>query len=337
MSDYEKAEQVLKKNLFRFKKNQRLYIKGLFLLRVIQAKKAGRPIYIECEKRGQNAKYFYFWFKRFKAHNWALESLEGYSKRPKHSPGELPRDIIKRAEVLRGKDGLGGHKVAAMLRNEGVAANGSTICAHFRKNGISKVYRFRKQNNHQKRYAAENPLDRAQTDSAWSGFEDNHGNRLYFFPVIDDCARVATVYVADTKASTEACLALEKFIKKFGFPGIIQTDNGTEFTTKYISEQNPRRSKPAKISAFEEYTQSQGIRHYLIRIRTPQLNGKVERFNQTIKRAMRNRLYDGITLTEARQIVDEWVEYYNRKIPHTSLKMLTPYEKFYGVRYAKLA
>ena len=71
--------------------------------------------------------------------------------------------------------------------------------------------------------------------------------------------------------------------------------------------------------------------------RTPQLNGKVERFNQTIKKAMKNRLWNGVTLEEAREIVDEWVEFYNRKKPHSSLNMLTPYQKYFGVRLSKSA
>jgi len=41
--------------------------------------------------------------------------------------------------------------------------------------------------------------------------------------------------------------------------------------------------------------------------------------------------------SEAREVVNEWLEFYNKKRPHWSLNGLTPYEKFYGVRLAKSA
>jgi len=52
---------------------------------------------------------------------------------------------------------------------------------------------------------------------------------------------------------------------------------------------------------------------------------------------MANRIYNGITIDEAREVVNEWLDFYNKKRPHWSLNGLTPYEKFYGVRLAKSA
>jgi len=337
MNRYENEAQILKQKLYRYKKNEKVRIRALFLLRVIQAKLKGTSVYIECEKRGENKKYFYFWLNRLRKHNYDIECLQGYSKKPHRSPNEISEEIIDRAEELRGDDDIGGHTLAIMLKDEGIKVSGSTICSHLKKKGISKIYKYKKVNGHNKRYSAENPLERTQTDSSWSGYEDNHGNRLYLFPVIDDCSRVVTVHVSDSKCSTEAVTALEKFIKTFGRPDTVQTDNGVEFTNKYISENNPLREKQAKISAFEEFVRYEKIRHYLIRLRTPQLNGKVERFNQTIKKAMKNRLYNGVSIQDAQIIVDEWVDFYNRKRPHHSLNRLTPYQKFFGVRLAKSA
>ncbi|PKK40456.1 hypothetical protein ABB02_00315 [Clostridiaceae bacterium JG1575] len=58
-------------------------------------------------------------------------------------------------------------------------------------------------------------------------------------------------------------------IRHFGYqPQTIQTDNGFEFT----HFQDTKR-----IHAFGRFCQEQGIRHQLIRPRTPRHNGKVER------------------------------------------------------------
>ena len=72
-----------------------------------------------------------------------------------------------------------------------------------------------------------------------------------------------------------------------------------------ISEKNIRREKEPKLSAFEQEVADLKIRHFKIAKGTPELNGKVERFNRTIKKAMQNRLWNGVTLFEAQKIVDE--------------------------------
>ncbi|MDD4413511.1 MAG: hypothetical protein PHR14_03010 [Oscillospiraceae bacterium] len=56
----------------------------------------------------------------------------------------------------------------------------------------------------------------------------------------------------------------------------IQTDNGTEFTYKFISDD--------KLCPFEEELKRLGINHKLIKPRTPWHNGKVERSHRMDQR-----------------------------------------------------
>jgi len=75
-----------------------------------------------------------------------------------------------------------------------------------------------------------------------------------------------------TKAETEF---IEIIIKKFPFKvECIQTDNGTEFTNRL----NPQGTK--RKTMFEKKLEELGIRHKLIKPRTPRHNGKVERQNR---------------------------------------------------------
>ena len=338
MYQYQNEYLLLKQYLWKYRKDDMVKKRGMFLKGVMYDHLNGKSITIACEQRGKNRKYFYFWMARLRQCNFNLEALKGHSKRPKFSPNEIDEEIIDLAEEIRGDDEIGGHHVAQIMRNQhGIKIAGSTICNHFRKRGISKIYAFKKVNRHTKRYAKENPLERAQTDTSWSGFENNYGNRLYFIPVIDDCTRMVTVHVADSKGSLDAVEGFRKFCKEIGIPEVIQTDNGVEFTNKYISEKNIRREKEAKISAFEQEVADLKIRHFKIAKGTPELNGKVERFNRTIKKAMQNRLWNGVTLFEAQKIVDQWVEWYNKIKPHSSLKRMTPYQKFYGIPVSKSA
>jgi transposase InsO family protein len=66
-------------------------------------------------------------------------------------------------------------------------------------------------------------------------------------------------------------------IKVFPFKiQTIQTDNGTEFTYKYISEETP--------CPFDTALEKEGIAHKLIPPRTPWHNGKVERSHRNDQR-----------------------------------------------------
>ncbi|MFO1525661.1 MAG: integrase core domain-containing protein [Turneriella sp.] len=82
---------------------------------------------------------------------------------------------------------------------------------------------------------------------------------------------------------------------------------------------------------------AQAIPHRLIRVRTPEHNGKVERFNATLKRFLQRRARHGMTLQQFQTLIDQYLVWYNRQRPHWSLNGLTPHERFYGIRLAKTA
>ena len=70
---------------------------------------------------------------------------------------------------------------------------------------------------------------------------------------------------------------LKMLMKVFPFKiKTIQTDNGTEFTYKFISDD--------KISPFDKALTKLGINHKLIPPRTPWHNGKVERSHRNDQR-----------------------------------------------------
>ena len=118
---------------------------------------------------------------------------------------------------------------------------------------------------------------------------------------------------------------------------LVQSDNGTEFTNKYVSLNNPRREKEAVMGAFEIELGRLEVEHHLIKPGTPELNGKIERFNGTIKTELRRHLKAGMTLVQIIAVVTWYENYYNNNRPHTALNGLTPHEKFYGIRAARLA
>ena len=103
------------------------------------------------------------------------------------------------------------------------------------------------------------------------------GKHLYQWTAIDECTRMRFIYGFEEHTPENSVKFLQMLVKVFPFKiQTIQTDNGTEFTYKYISE---REECP-----FDKELQAMGIAHKLIPPRTPWHNGKVERSHRNDQR-----------------------------------------------------
>lgn len=103
------------------------------------------------------------------------------------------------------------------------------------------------------------------------------GKHLYQWTAIDECTRIRFVYGFEEHTPENTVKFIRMLIKEFPFPiKTIQTDNGTEFTYKFISE--------TEKSPMDKYLEELGIAHVLIPPRTPWHNGKVERSHRNDQR-----------------------------------------------------
>jgi transposase InsO family protein len=82
--------------------------------------------------------------------------------------------------------------------------------------------------------------------------------------------------------------------------------------------------------SLRELLAGKGIRHLLIPIRRPQVNGKVERYQQTLKRewalGQTNRSSD-----HRARALSHWLHYYNERRPHSSLGGRSPISRVHNV------
>ena len=100
---------------------------------------------------------------------------------------------------------------------------------------------------------------------------------LYQWTAIDECTRMRFVYGFEEHTPENSVRFLAMLMKAFPFKiKTIQTDNGTEFTYKFISDD--------KICPFDKALAKLGIKHKLIPPRTPWHNGKVERSHRNDQR-----------------------------------------------------
>ena len=104
-----------------------------------------------------------------------------------------------------------------------------------------------------------------------------NGKHFYQWTAIDECTRIRYVYGFEEHTPENSVKFLQMLRRVFPFDiQAVQTDNGREFTYKYISE--------TVQSPFEKELKKIGIQHILIPPRTPWHNGKVERSHRNDQR-----------------------------------------------------
>lgn len=137
--------------------------------------------------------------------------------------------------------------------------------------------------NYRQCTACEIPGEKVQIDvkvvPAWCirGKHRRDGKKMYQWTAIDECTRIRYVSGYDEHTPENSVKFLEHFLIWFPFEVMcIQTDNGIEFTYKFISDKE-KCPFEAKLSELD-------IKHNLIKPATPWHNGKVERSHRTDQR-----------------------------------------------------
>ena len=99
-------------------------------------------------------------------------------------------------------------------------------------------------------------------------FTESHNGNTYILTIIDFCTVWAEAMPIPTKSNQAVWDAFSNgFICRHGVCRVLLTDHGAEFTAL----------------AFERYLSQIGIEHRMSTPAHPQSNGKIERFNRTLK------------------------------------------------------
>lgn len=141
--------------------------------------------------------------------------------------------------------------------------------------------------------------------------------KFYQYTVIDEASRERFIYPFKEQSSYSTVQFIKMAIKYYGYkPNIIQTDNGFEFTHFKDTD---------KIHPMDILCNQLGIKHQLIRPRTPRHNGKVERSHRNDNERFYNYLkfysYDDLKIQMKRYL------YKSNRLPMQVLNWLTPIEK----------
>jgi putative transposase len=134
------------------------------------------------------------------------------------------------------------------------------------------------------------------------------GRRLRILNIVDDVTRECLAAIPDTSIpGRRVARELTALIKRRGKPGMIVSDNGTEFTS----------------NAMFAWTQDNRVVWHFIAPGKPMQNGLCESFNGRMRDELLNESLV-LGLDHARTKITNSVDDYNQRRPHSALGYLTP-------------
>jgi len=147
-------------------------------------------------------------------------------------------------------------------------------------------------------------------------------HRSYLFAAIDRATRWVYLEILPNKSATQAQRFLERLIKKTSFKiEKVLTDNGKEFTDRYCvtGQRAPTGHHP-----FDTVCTAHDIDHRLTKVRSPQTNGMIERFNGRISELIHQTRFESIA--ELTLTLTRYMGIYNHHIPQKALNHRPPIE-----------
>ena len=260
----------------------------------------------------------------------SLACLEDRSSRPRRCRRLLPPGEQQRICAARRRSGWGPRLIAGETGHAH-----ATVWRTLRRAGISRPPRQPREQS--RRYEWPCPGDLLHIDSkrfvrftrpghAVTGDRHRTGaeKRLrvgheWVHSLVDDHSRYAYSELHRDERAATVTGFVERGLAAFAAQGIdvkrLMSDNAFVY----------RRNR-----SLRELLDGKQIRHLLIPYRRPQVNGKVERYQQTLKREW--GLGQTYRSSDHRaQALTHWVSYYNERRPHSSLGGRSPISRVHNV------
>jgi transposase InsO family protein len=252
-------------------------------------------------------------------------AFEPKSRRPKSSPTAIPAAVVEQIVRLR-KDlegaGLdaGPHTIAWHLEHHhGVKVSAATISRYLIARGPVVPEPKKKPKAAFLSFAAEQPNERWQSDFTHyrlTRADGRPGPDTEILSWLDDHSRYALGVTAHARVTGPIVLdQFRRTVAEHGIPASTLTDNGMVFTTRLAGG---RRGASTR-NGFETELRRLGITQINSTPSHPTTCGKVERFQQTMKKWLRAQTPQPTTLPELQTLLDAFVAAYNHRRPHRSL------------------
>lgn len=251
------------------------------------------------------------------------------SKRPHTSTTQLGNEVIQliltlRQELSQQGHDAGAHTIAWHLHtHHNHTVHPATIWRYLKKHGLITPQPQKRPKSSYIRFEASLPNETWQSDFTHYRLTSGHTTEIITW--LDDHSRLALHVSAHHRITAQIVLhTFQETTANYGQPASTLTDNGMVFTTKLAAGRKGLNSR----NALEAHLATHGIRQKNSTPGHPTTCGKVERFQQTLKKWLRAQPHQPATLTELQTLLDTFTEEYNNHRPHRSLGRQTPAQKY---------
>ena len=240
------------------------------------------------------------------------------SRRPTTSPTAIPpatvtlitelRDKLTTAGLDAGPDTIAWH----LAHHHGTRVSAATISRYLTRLGLVTPQPTKRPKASWKRFQAELPNQCWQADFTHYplvGPHDAPAGDAEVLTWLDDHSRYALDVTAHQPVTGP--IVRDRFlatVAHFGVPASTLTDNGMVFTTRFAGGRGGR-------NALEAELRRGNVEQKNSRPNKPTTCGKVERFQQTLKRWLGTQPHQPTNLVQLQQLLDQFVAIYNHQTP----------------------
>jgi transposase InsO family protein len=273
-----------------------------------------------CTAYGVSRSWLYELLARYRAEGDA--AFQPRSRRPRSSPQATPPATVELVLTLRkqlanagldaGADTIGWH----LTHHHGSTVSRATIHRILTRAGAVVPEPAKRPKASYLRFAAEMPNETWQSDFTHyrlTRADGRPGADTEIITWLDDHSRLALHVSAYPRITGPIVLAtFRQACELHGYPASTLTDNGMVYTTRFAGGRGGRNHLEAELHRL-------GIAQKNSRPNHPTTCGKVERFQQTLKKWLTARPVQPATLTQLQALIDAFVTAYNQHRPHRSL------------------
>lgn len=250
------------------------------------------------------------------------------TRRPHTTPTATPQSTIDLIREIRATLETAGHDADAhtiawhLETHHNIRINPATIWRYLKHLGAITPQPQKRPRSSYIRFQADLPNETWQSD--FTHFRLATGADTEIITWIDDHSRFALHVSAHHRITAKIVVTtFQETTQTHGEPASTLTDNGMVFTTKLAAGRRGLNSH----NALEAHLATQGIRQKNSTPGHPTTCGKVERFQQTMKKWLRQQT-PAHTLEELQHLINTFVTDYNHHRPHRSLGRHTPAEAY---------
>jgi transposase InsO family protein len=257
-------------------------------------------------------------------------AFEPRSRRPKTSPAALApataelildlRSRLATAGLDAGPDTIAWH----LAHHHGVVVSRSTISRHLARAGLVVPEPRKRPKSSYVRFEAAMPNETWQSD--FTHYRMANGVDMEIISWLDDCTRYALHVTAHHRITGPIVTAtFRQTLATHGIPASTLTDNGMVYTARFAGGRGGRNTFEHELRRLHVVQKNSRPSH-------PTTCGKVERFQQTMKKWLRAQPRQPAAIAELQSLIDAFVDEYNHRRPHRSL----PHRATPAARYATM-